>query len=250
MNLLITGYKGFIGQNAVELLKDRYNLTLFEWGENFPSLNNIDCVMHFGAISSTTETDVEKVMCHNYDFTIGLIDACAARGIPLQFSSSASVYGKNTEFKESSKVDPKTPYAWSKYMVEKYATRNNSHVQCFRYFNVYGKHEDHKGSQASPYHQFRKQAETLGEITVFEGSDNFKRDFVPVEKIIEVQESFLTKPVRGVWNVGTGEVKSFLEVAESFNVPIKTIPMPDNLKGSYQSYTCADITELNKVLAL
>lgn len=250
MNLLITGYKGFIGQNAIEYFKGKHNLTLFEWGEDFPSLYKIDAVMHFGAISATTETDVEKVMLQNYDFTIELLDACDSKNIPVQFSSSASVYGKNLEFKESSKVDPKTPYAWSKYMVEKYASRKSYRVQSFRYFNVYGDYEGHKGTQASPYHQFKTQAETLGYITVFEGSENFRRDFVPVKRILEVQEAMLGVQEEGVWNIGTGETKSFLEVAESFNVPIKTVPMPEHLKGSYQAYTCADISKLNKTLAL
>lgn len=250
MKLLITGYKGFIGKNAVEYFGKKHDLVLYEWGDKFPELDGIDRVLHFGAISSTTETNVERIMAQNYDFTIGLFAKCQAKGIPVQFSSSASVYGQGTEFKETSKVDPKTPYAWSKYMVEKYVTKNKLNVQCFRYFNVYGPHEEHKGSQASPYCQFKKQAEQNGYINVFKGSEKYKRDFVPVQTVLEIQEKFMTIPEAGIWNIGTGEVKSFMEIAESFNVPINQVPMPNQLSVSYQTYTRADLTKLQQTLQL
>jgi ADP-L-glycero-D-manno-heptose 6-epimerase len=119
-------------------------------------------------------------------------------------------------------------------------------AQIFRYFNVYGPEgEEHKGSQASPYAQFKRQAETIGKIQVFEGSDRFLRDFVPVSRIVETHLKFLNVKESGVWNVGTGTPRSFMSVAKEFGVPIETVPMPDILKDSYQKYTCADMTRYN-----
>lgn len=249
MNILITGYKGFIGQNAVKYFAN-HNLSLHEWGDPFPNLDNIEAVMHFGAISSTAETDVDKVFRQNYDFTMELIEACNERFIKVQFSSSASLYGHGTNFNEEAPVDPRTPYAWSKYMVERNIKGRYPNVQVFRYFNVYGPHEDHKGTQASPFHQFEKQARENGKIKVFEGSENYRRDFIHVNDVLKVQERLLQLDRYDTWNVGTGKTMSFREVAEQFNVPIEEIPMPDIYKNSYQSYTCADISKLSKILAI
>ena len=256
MKILITGYRGFIGQNAVNTLKDNHDLVMFEWGDRYPDLTGIDCVLHFGAISSTTERNVEKIMRQNYDFSVLLHQYCARENIKFQYSSSASVYGLNKSFAETDPVDPRTPYAWSKYMFDKYVTDHptSNIVQGFRYFNVYGSHEEHKGNQASPYHQFKKQAIETGVIKLFKGSKNYFRDFVPVETVIDTHNKFFNVTESGIWNVGSGKVKSFQEVAEEiallYNVRIEYINMPDNLKSSYQVYTKADLTKLNRTLGL
>jgi ADP-L-glycero-D-manno-heptose 6-epimerase len=162
----------------------------------------------------------------------------------------------NQEFREDSPVDPRTPYAWSKYMFERYAAKrqtfaehNGDRIQGFRYFNVYGSGEAHKGGQASPYHQFEKQAKETGRIRVFEGSREYRRDFVPVSQIVDTHLAFLHIKQSGVFNVGTGRTQSFYEVAERFGVPIEEIPMPEHLKSSYQTYTCADMTRTDRALA-
>lgn len=256
MKILITGYKGFIGQNAVKALKDTHELVLFEWGDLYPDLKGVDKVMHFGAISSTTERNVEKVMRQNYDFSVLLHNYCARENIHFQYSSSASVYGLNNSFAEDDPVDPRTPYAWSKYMFDKYVAEHptGNIVQGFRYFNVYGPHEDHKGNQASPQHQFARQALETGYIKVFKNSENYFRDFVPVETVIDTHIKFFDITESGVWNVGTGTVKSFQEVAENiaslYNGRIEYIDMPEVLKSSYQTYTKADLTKLNRTLGL
>jgi len=105
MNILITGYKGFIGQNMVEALSG-HNLSLLELGDPIPRLHGLDWVVHLGANSSTTETNVEKIMAQNYDFSIELLNRCNVADVNLQYSSSASVYGLKTEFSEDSPVDP------------------------------------------------------------------------------------------------------------------------------------------------
>jgi len=249
MKILITGHRGFIGSNMVDALE--HELFLYEYDETLPDVKGLDWVIHIGAISSTVETNVEKIMKQNYDFSVKLYDMCRDQNVNFQFSSSASVYGLNTEFKETSPVDPRTPYAWSKYMFERYLLNNlptDSVAQCFRYFNVYGPGESHKGSQASPFTQFEKQANEVGHVTVFENSENYLRDFIHINEIINIHKKFLSVKESGVWNAGTGKTMSFLEIAKTFNVPIKTIPMPENLKQSYQKYTCADTTKIRRYL--
>jgi ADP-L-glycero-D-manno-heptose 6-epimerase len=229
-----------------------HHVSVYDWGEILPSVMEQDWVIHMGAISSTTERNIEKVMQQNVDFTQQLYQACHTFGVNFQYASSASVYGLVSTFREDAELDPRTPYAWSKYLTERYIQRHpmGPRAQIFRYFNVYGPEgEEHKGSQASPYAQFKRQAKETGRIQVFEGSDRFLRDFVPVSKIVDTHLKFLTVKESGIWNVGTGQPRSFMAVAEEFGVPVTTVPMPDILKDSYQKYTCADMTRYNTTLS-
>lgn len=257
MKILLTGYKGFIGSHLLTALTNNgHDVSTFEWGEEPPSVMEQDWVIHVGAISSTTERDVEKVLRQNLDFTINLYDQCKTFGVNFQFSSSASVYGLQSSFSEESPVDPQTPYSWSKYLCERYITNkpSGSRTQIFRYFNVYGPEgEEHKGNQASPYMQFKRQAQENGIISLFENSEIYKRDFIHVSEVVNYHLKFLECDVSGIFNVGTGKVKSFQQVAEEnaniYGAKIQYIPMPDILKNSYQKYTCADMTKTNKTLS-
>lgn len=252
MKFLVTGNRGFIGSHMVKTLTELgHTVTTFEWDETWPGVQEQDWVMHFGAISNTTEKDAKKLYAQNYEFSVRLHQECKKHNVNLQYSSSASVYGLMHEFKEDSPVDPRTGYAWSKYYFERHAAQNQGSniVQGFRYFNVYGSGEDHKGSQASPFHQFAMQAKT-GVIKVFENSEQYQRDFVPVETVIDTHLKFLNVEESGIWNVGTGKTMSFLDVAKTFNTQIQEIPMPKNLENSYQTYTCADMTKTNMTLQL
>jgi ADP-L-glycero-D-manno-heptose 6-epimerase len=257
MKILITGYKGFIGKNIIPALSD-HQLSFYEWGEPTPTIKGRDLVIHLGAISSTTETNVEKVMRQNYDFSILLLSECIKHGVDLQYSSSASVYGSGREFKEDSPMGPGSPYAWSKYLFDRHITKllktqhNLPVIHGFRYFNVFGPGEEHKGDQASPQHKFEQQAKNTGVIKLFENSGNYRRDFVPVQTVIDVHKKFFSIRESGIWNVGTGIATSFQEVAENiakkYNAQIEYIPMPDSVKGQYQTYTRADITKLTNTL--
>ena len=252
MKILLTGHKGFIGSHMLKALQTHgHQVAVYDWGDILPSVMEQDWVIHMGAISATTERNVEKVMSQNYDFTVQLYEACHTFGVNFQYSSSASVYGLVSTFREDAELDPRTPYAWSKYLTERYIQQHpmGATTQIFRYFNVYGPEgEEHKGSQASPYAQFKRQAETTGQIQVFEGSDRFLRDFVPVSRIVDTHLKFLTVKESGIWNVGTGHPRSFMDVAKEFDVPVTTIPMPEILKDSYQKYTCADMTKTQQTL--
>jgi ADP-L-glycero-D-manno-heptose 6-epimerase len=252
MKILLTGHRGFIGSHILTALETQgHDVAVYEWGESLPSIMEQDWVIHTGAISSTTERDLDKIMRQNVDFTRQLFDACKTYGVNMQYSSSASLYGMGTDFSETAPLDPRTPYAWSKYLCEYYHRQHQggNTVQGFRYFNVYGPEgEEHKGKQASPYAQFKRQAEETGQISVFEGSDQFLRDFVHVSQVVEAHVKFLNVKESGIWNVGTGQPRSFMSVAEEFGVPITTVPMPAILKDSYQRYTCADMTRYNNTV--
>lgn len=257
MKILLTGHKGFIGSNLLKALNE-HEVSTFEWGDDHAiNVADKDFVIHVGAISSTTETNVEKVLIQNLDFSIWLLNQCIKHGVNFQYSSSASVYGKhydlNVPFKETDPVDPRSPYAWSKYLFERHVSTlkdTDITIQGFRYFNVYGPGEDHKGDMASPYHKFKKQFEETGQILIFENSEKYSRDFVHVDYICNVHKKFLSVKESGIWNVGTGRTKSFLDVALSIAPQncIKYVRMPDNLKSSYQEYTCANTSKLEKSL--
>jgi ADP-L-glycero-D-manno-heptose 6-epimerase len=253
MKILLTGHRGFIGQHLLHALKQRgHSVETYEWADGaVPGVMDKDWVIHIGAISSTTERDVNKILDQNYDFSQRLFDECKTFGVNMQYSSSASVYGLGTNFEETAPVDPRTPYAWSKYLFERYHSRHQGGniVQGFRYFNVYGPEgEEHKGDQASPFAKFKKQAESTGQIKVFEGSEKYRRDFVHVSQIIDMHLQFLDVDESGIWNFGTGTTMSFLDVAQSFNCEVVQIPMPEVVKDSYQCYTCANMTKTKKSL--
>ena len=258
MKILITGHQGFIGQNLTQYLSLHHELSFYDWGNDLPSIAQHDWVIHLGAITSTTDREVERIMTQNYDFSHEILKQCIKHGVNLQYSSSASVYGLRREFREDSPVDPRSPYAWSKYLFDRDVTqllskeKVNIQIQGFRYFNVYGPYEAHKGDQASPFHKFRHQADTTGVIRLFYGSHHYHRDFVPVERVCEIHERFLNIPESGIWNLGTGQTRSFQNVAEEIvrdtGAEIQYVDMPDIIRAQYQIYTCADITKLNETL--
>ena len=249
MRILVTGYKGFIGSHVANSLLDEHDVHFYDGSLSWqvPNVCGYDWVIHIGGISSTTESNVEKIMEKNYEFSCELFDECRFFGINFQFSSSASVYGLGQEFSEDSPVDPRTPYAWSKYMFERYATkkRGDDHiVQIFRYFNVYGPGEEHKGAQASPFYKFEKETRETGQVKVFRGSVDHKRDFIHVDEIVRLHKKFLTIPESGLWNFGTGNTMSFMDIAKKFTDNVMEVDLPSELVNSYQRYTCADTTKL------
>jgi len=156
MKILVTGYKGFIGQNLSQyLISKGHEVEGWEFMENaVPDPSAYDWVIHLGAISDTTCTDVEQIMANNFENSMRLLQACDTMGTNFQYASSASVYGPTTHFTEDGPLLPQSPYAWSKYLFDRFVKQHindfNVIVQGFRYFNVYGPYEDHKGNQASP----------------------------------------------------------------------------------------------------
>ena len=256
MKVLVTGASGFIGQNMVSGLREEHEVIPHEWGQTISKVNEVDWVIHLGAISSTVEQNVAKIYKQNLDFSINLYEECIKNKVNFQFASSASVYGLKSSFEESAPLNPQNHYSRSKAMFEKYIELRKAPIitQTFRYFNVYGPHEDHKGGQASPHTQFTKQAKKSGLIKLFEGSENYKRDFIHVAQIVDYHKRFFSVEESGVWNMGTGVAKSFYdvakEIADEHEADIKYIKMPAILKDNYQEFTQANTNRLRKTLSL
>ena len=256
MRILVTGNKGFIGKNIASYLQQQgHEVEGWEWQPGIlPSTEDYDWCIHLGAISSTTYTDVNQILEQNFEFTLKLAQVCENFGTNLQYASSASVYGTNTEFNEDAPKLPQSYYATSKYLFDRWVMQqsHNIIVQGFRFFNVYGPGEDHKGDQASPVTKFFKQAREKGVITLFENSDKYLRDFIYVGDCCNIHRFMLTSSESGIFNIGTGVATSFQTIAEliskRFNAKIEYVPMPNSLNGQYQEYTCADIDQLRKLV--
>jgi ADP-L-glycero-D-manno-heptose 6-epimerase len=237
--ILITGSNGFIGSNYLKtldqptyLIPNHIDLSIVPWDQ-------IRYVYHFGAISNTTETDIDLIYKSNIKFTNDLFVYCMRYDIGITYASSASVYGNSTKYE----INPLNYYAMSKAMIDYKASEMISkglNVVGLRFYNVYGNGEENKLNQASTIHQFTKQAKTDNIIKVFKGSGNFFRDFVWVGDVIDCVN---TKMPNGIYDVGTSKPVTFLsiaeEVAKKYNADILEIPMPPCLEGKYQHYTCA-----------
>ena len=245
--IIITGSKGFIGKNFIRYLTENINEAILEvdvhnaWDflQTFNNWDQVSLIIHQGAISSTTETDVDKLHRMNVWYSIELFEKAIQYQIPVKFASSASVYGNQQGI-----INPINYYAITKVQMDYYIQdhiNEFSSVQSFRYFNVYGNGEDHKGDQASPVSKFTKQVKDTGALKLFEGSDKFLRDFICVDDIVDIVLNN-DKP-SGIYDLGTSNPTSFQEVgelvAEKYNGIIKYIPFPEHLEGKYQTYTCA-----------
>ena len=256
--IIITGSKGFIGQNFLDYLLEHSTEEIvtvnegicWDWLAYFESWEKVSLIIHQGAISSTTETDVDKLHRMNVWFSIELFEKAIQYQIPVKFASSASVYGNQQGI-----INPLNYYAITKlqmdYYIQDHITEFSS-IQSFRYFNVYGNGEEHKGDQASPVHKFTKQIQETGKLKLFEGSDKFLRDFVWVGDIVETVLN--NDRPSGIYDLGTSNPVSFQEVgelvSEKYNGTIEYIPFPEHLKGKYQTYTCAKKEWDNKFISV
>lgn len=238
--ILVTGHKGFIGSyfnkgDVVVVEKDK----ALDFVQIFNDWDKIEMVYHLGGISDTTEKDLKKLFDYNINFSIELFKRCIEHKIPVKYASSASVYGNTPNI-----INPLNYYAMSKATVDLWVEDNLDkfeHVQGFRFFNVYGKGEDHKLNQSSPVSKFIKDAIEKKIITVFEGSEKIFRDFICVEDVVNVV-MHNNKP-SGIYDLGTSNPVSFAHIAECvqkrYGGEIKQIPFPEHLKNKYQYYTKA-----------
>ena len=123
MRICLTGYKGFIGSHlGMQLAKEGHEVIGFPWENynHFPDPSLYDWVIHLGAISRTTERNVDKILKHNLEYSMKLLEMCDTMGTNFQYASSASVYGNTGNFKENGDVYPLNAYAWSKYMFDRF----------------------------------------------------------------------------------------------------------------------------------
>ena len=306
MYYVVTGAAGFIGSNLVKALNERGetdiiavdNLTRADKFKNLAGCEiadfidkrdfvvqltsgefegTLEAVLHQGACSDTMETDGRYMMENNYRYSVALLDYCQEEEVPLLYASSASVYGSGGVFRESRECEaPLNVYAYSKFLFDQVVRRRlpnaGSQIAGFRYFNVYGQNEAHKGRMASVAFHFFNQFRSEKRVRLFQGSDGYadggqQRAFISVEDVIEANMHFLELPaLSGIFNLGTGRAQSFNDVAvASINAcldadgqaaltleemrtrgMIEYIAFPDALRGKYQSFTQADIAALRR----
>lgn len=303
MRVVVTGAAGMIGSNLVHGLnaigiedviavddltegaKFRNLLgakisDYFDRGEfydrfAFGELGRIDVVLHQGACSDTMEHNGRYMLDTNYRCSKTLLDACQSQGTRLLYASSAAIYGDSKAFRETPEHErPLNVYGYSKLLFDNIVRRMlptaRLQVAGFRYFNVYGPREQHKGRMASvAFHHFGELRES-GKVKLFGeyggyGPGQQTSDFVYVEDVVAVNLWFLRHPQRsGIFNVGTGRAQPFNDVAQATvnatralkgEAPltleqqvsrglIEYIPFPEALVGKYQCHTQADLTSL------
>ncbi len=304
MYTIVTGAAGFIGANIVKALNERgirdvIAVDNLKKADKFRNL--VDCeiadylgkeefldlleagqfdgvvetIFHEGACSDTMETDGRYMMENNYRYTLSLLDFCLDQEVSFLYASSASVYGGGRVFQESREHEgPLNVYGYSKFLFDQVVRRRlpdaGSQVVGFRYFNVYGPREQHKGRMASvAFHHFNQYRES-GKVKLFEGCDGYgngeqSRDFVFIDDVVKVNMFFLDHPEKsGIFNLGSGRAQPFNDVATSTvnacralegkaalslaemvsQGIVEYIDFPEALKGKYQSYTEADIGKL------
>ena len=247
--IILTGYRGFIGKKFLEELEKQGKQVVkvekedsWHWRTFFSDWDKVELIIHQGALSATTETNLKAIFTHNIEFTEWLFNKAAEYNIPVKYASSASVYGN-----EQGIISPLNYYALSKVTIDYWVQDNMDRfplIQGFRYFNVYGSGEEHKGDQASPVSKFAKQIEETGKLKLFEGSDKFLRDFICVDDIVDIVLN--NDKESGIYDLGTSTPVSFQHVADcciqKYGGEIEYIPFPHHLEGKYQTYTCAKLT--------
>jgi ADP-L-glycero-D-manno-heptose 6-epimerase len=294
--IAITGAAGFIGSNLAHrlsrqgrelLLVDdpptaekavnwaglgRYRfIPLDQFLDDLPSLEgSVEAVFHLGACSSTTETDWSYLLHNNVEYTRRLWQWCAKVGLPFYYASSAATYGDGSRgFSDRTpptELRPLNLYGKSKNDFDAWALAEVAQGAPepagwggFKFFNVYGPRELHKGKMASVVWHARKQILETGEVRLFRSNDpafpdgGQRRDFVFVEDCIDHMLWLREHPgTTGVFNSGTGVARTFQDLALAVFAAldreprIRFIDMPAELSRQYQNYTQAEMAKLRE----
>ncbi|MGL4667315.1 MAG: ADP-glyceromanno-heptose 6-epimerase [Saezia sp.] len=295
--IIVTGSAGFIGSNIVAELEEAgyKKIVCVDWfgkGNKWLNVakrsiyqfvmpeelsdfldqhkNDVGCIVHMGAISSTTETDADLLVKNNVNYSVMLWDKCSQYQIPFIYASSAATYGaEEVSFKDNDDIEflsqlrPLNPYGWSKNATDIIFTQHvrdgkkPSQWAGLKFFNVYGPNEYHKEEMTSVITKFFQEAQTWHAVKLFKSDrediadGEQKRDFVYVKDCCKIILWLMENPqVNGIYNVGTGLARSFLDVAKAINhemndeIEISFRDMPDHLKGKYQYHTQADMSKL------
>lgn len=297
--ILITGGAGFIGANAVMALQGRAPIVMcdrFGQDDKWQNLRHaeidrfilpeqldgflaefgggISSVVHMGAISATTERDVDAIVRANLQLSRTLWTFCAKRGIPFIYASSAATYGDGSHGFDDrldnvylATLRPLNPYGWSKLAFDRQVAgmiRRGEQAPPrwagLKFFNVYGPREHHKGSMRSVITANFDRLHGDETLRLFRSdrpdySDGGqKRDFVYVDDCVAVIVWMLDNYFpSGLYNLGTGRAQSWLDAAEAMFAAlgkppaIEFIDMPETLVGRYQYFTEARMDKLATV---
>lgn len=221
-------------------------------------------IVHLGACSSTIEENVDYLMKNNYKYSKKLAKWAVQNEIPFMYASSGATYGDGStgysDSKENTlKLQPLNMYGFSKHLFDLWILDNGleDKVTGFKFFNVFGPNEYHKGEMRSVICKKYPEVKEDGVIRLFKSyKDKYKngeqkRDFVYIKDVVEIMYYFLKNPDKtGILNLGTGEAHSWNELAacmfKAMNKEpnIKYIEMPPKLREKYQYFTEAKIDKL------
>jgi ADP-L-glycero-D-manno-heptose 6-epimerase len=242
---------------------------LFEWLERYGG--KVAAVVHMAAISSTTEPDIDRFVANNIRLTLDLWEWCAANATRFIYASTAATYGDGSAgFSDDQSpaalaaLRPLNAYGWSKHVVDRRVAEDGVRGRPsppqwagLKFFNVYGPNEAHKGDMQSLVGKFCPIIEAGGVVTLFKSHNpayrdgGQLRDFVYVKDCVSTVDWLLHNPkVTGLFNVGTGAARSFLDlvnaVAETVGRPpkVRFVDTPAELRDRYQYFTQADISKL------
>ena len=223
----------------------------------------IEAVVHMGAISSTTEPDADLILRTNFGLSRDLWAWCALRDARLIYASSAATYGDgglgfedHDDLRSLSALRPLNAYGYSKYLFDQYAARQAQSRTAptqwagLKFFNVYGPNEYHKGGMKSVVAQIWPRVQADQPVTLFRSHNpNYAdggqmRDFVFVDDVVDMVEWLLETPeMSGVFNAGSGQARSFLDLANAtFAAAGKTprieyVDTPESIRDKYQYFT-------------
>ena len=216
---------------------DNHKLDFIEQ-EDYTKPNNIpekvqwcDVIAHIGAVADTLENDVNYMMKNNWIRSKELFDMAYECDKKVVFASSAAIYGNDRDYLN--------PYAWSKHIAESYGLEKVKNFVSLRYFNVYGPGETHKGKMASMANQALLAKERNLPIKLFQGYP--QRDFVYIKDVIGATKSaILDTHASGIYDVGTGESRTFEDMMDALKIPYEYHYKPNGrTPPHYQTYTCA-----------
>jgi ADP-L-glycero-D-manno-heptose 6-epimerase len=238
---------------------------LFNWlAQEKPAL---DAVYHLGARTDTTEFDYGIHEKLNLDYSKKVWTYCTQNRINLLYASSAATYGDGSKGYADShtladELQPLNPYGISKNEFDKWAIRQvDQPPQWYgmKFFNVYGPNEYHKGRMASVIYHAYLQIRDRGRVDLFRSHHpDFRageqlRDFIYVKDVVEVCSWIMNaKPASGIYNLGTGKARSFLDLARAtfagmdLKPDIRFIDMPPDIRDKYQYFTEADTKKLRQ----
>ncbi|MEY2439437.1 MAG: ADP-L-glycero-D-manno-heptose 6-epimerase [Verrucomicrobiota bacterium] len=283
-NFIVTGGAGFVGSNLVLALQDllaegrltviddfrsgdfknlqgyrgdfvAQDLANLDWREQFGD-EKFDAIFHFASITDTTLHDQFVQVHDNVESFRRLLKFAQASNTRVIYASSASTYGSATEpSSETNVAAPANVYAFSKTIMDNIAVRHaqeypNGVVIGLRFFNVYGPREAHKGVPASMVYHLSKQMMAGERPRIFKHGEQ-KRDFVYVKDIVEGSIRAMDAYRSGVYNLGTGQARSFNELVEILNKCLGKNLEPDyidNPHAHYQNFTEADLTRVRGAL--
>jgi ADP-L-glycero-D-manno-heptose 6-epimerase len=225
-------------------------------------------IVHLGACTDTTEMDVGYLRRVNLEYSQRLWRWATERGVPMVYASSAATYGDGAEGYDDDeaaipRLRPLNPYGESKQefdlfaLAEERAGRRPPAWSGFKFFNVYGFGERHKGPMASVVLHAFDQIRSAGEVRLFAShrpdvaDGEQRRDFVYVDDVVDVLQFALARPLpRGIFNLGTGTSRTFRDLAHATFAAlhlaprIRFVPMPEGLRARYQYATEARMTRL------